>query len=506
MSDVEREVDSEVDSGVDSGNVPEYLDVLVIGAGLSGIGAGHRLQESCPWASYAIFESRDAIGGTWDLFRYPGIRSDSDMFTLGYEFRPWDGAKSIADGASIRQYIVDTAAEAGIDRRIRFGHRVVALAWSTKKSLWHVTAQNCHTGETVELTCGFVYSCTGYYRYDRGYTPTFEGLEGFAGEVVHPQHWPDDLDVTGKRVVVIGSGATAITLVPALAGSAGHVTMLQRSPTWVVSLPSRSALADRLRRVLPRRWADVAIRWANVFASQGSYFLSRRWPSLVRRGLRKGLERDLPEGYDIDTHFTPRYDPWDQRLCVATDGDLFAALRAGTASVVTDGIDRFTSTGVKLSSGAELEADVVVTATGLDMLFIGGIDVSVDGESVDPGSRLLYKGMMVEGVPNLAVALGYANASWTLKADLTSRYVCRLLDHMRATGMRQCTALNRTAHQVEGSVLGLSSGYLQRAADQMPRQGSVFPWRVHQSYLRDHRALKRSPLSDDAMVFSNPRS
>jgi monooxygenase len=484
--------------------VTEHVDVLVIGAGLSGIGAAHRLQESCPWASYVILESRDAIGGTWDLFRYPGIRSDSDMFTLGYEFRPWTGATSIADGASIREYIVDTAAEAGIDRQIRFGHRVVTLAWSTDDALWRVTAERSDTGETVELTCGFVYSCTGYYRYDRGYTPEFDGLDEYAGQVIHPQHWPEDLDVTDKRVVVIGSGATAITLIPALARDAAHVTMLQRSPTWVVSLPTRSAVADRLHRLLPRRWADIAIRWINVLTSQGSYFFSRRWPALMRKGLRKGLERELPEGYDIDTHFTPRYDPWDQRLCVATDGDLFAAIRAGTASVVTDQVERFSATGVRLVSGAELDADVVVTATGLDMLFIGGIEVSVDGEVIDPALRLLYKGMMVEGVPNLAVAIGYANASWTLKADLTSQYVCRLLDHMRATGMRQCTAVNRTAHQVEGSVLGLSSGYLQRAADRMPRQGSAFPWRVHQSYLRDHRALKRSAVSDDAMVFANP--
>jgi len=484
--------------------VSEHLDVLVIGAGLSGIGAAHRLQQSCPWVSFAIFESRDAIGGTWDLFRYPGIRSDSDMFTLGYEFRPWDGAKSIADGNSIRQYIVDTAAESGVDRRIRFGHRVASLAWSSADAVWKVTAERTDTGDTVELTCGFVFSCTGYYRYDRGYTPSFEGLDEFAGQVVHPQHWPDDLDITDKRVVVIGSGATAITLVPALAGDAAHVTMLQRSPTWVVSLPSHSRVSNRLRRMLPRRWADVAVRWANVLASQGSYFLSRRWPGLMRKGLRKGLERELPAGYDIDTHFTPRYDPWDQRLCVATDGDLFAAIRADAASVVTDEIVRFTPSGVTLASGTALDADVVVTATGLEVLFIGGIEVSVDGEAIDPASRLLYKGMMIEGVPNLAVAFGYANASWTLKADLTSQYVCRLLNHMRLTGLRQCTTVNQTAHQVEGSVLGLSSGYLQRAADQMPRQGSVFPWKVHQSYLRDHRALKRSGLDDEAMVFSNP--
>jgi monooxygenase len=485
--------------------VSEHLDVLVIGAGLSGIGAAYRLQESCPWASYAIFESRDAIGGTWDLFRYPGIRSDSDMFTLGYEFRPWDGAASIADGGSIRQYIVDTAVEAGIDRRIRFGHRVVALEWSSDEARWHVTAERSDTGEAIELTCGFVFSCTGYYRYDRGYTPDFVGLDEFSGQVIHPQHWPDDLDVTGKRVVVVGSGATAITLIPALAGDAAHVTMLQRSPTWVVSFPSRSALAHRLRRVLPSPWGDTAIRWINVLVSQGSYFLSRRWPAVMRKGLRKGLERELPDGYDIDTHFTPRYDPWDQRLCVATDGDLFAAIRSGAASVVTDEIDRFTESGIRLVSGSELDADVVVTATGLEILFIGGIDVSVDGEAVDPALQLMYKGMMVEGVPNLAVAFGYANASWTLKADLTSQYVCRLLNHMRAQGISQCMAVNRTATHVEGSMLGLSSGYLQRAADRMPRQGSVFPWRVHQSYLKDHRALKRSGLTDDAMVFTRSR-
>ena len=481
----------------------EHLDVLVVGAGLSGIGAGHYLQTKCPWASYAIFESRDAIGGTWDLFRYPGIRSDSDMFTLGYSFRPWDGEKAIADGGSILQYIKDTASVAGIDRKIRFHHRIVSADWSTDEARWHVIADRSDTGETVHLTCGFIFSCSGYYRYDHGYQPDFEGLERFAGTMVHPQAWPEDLDYAGKRIVVIGSGATAVTLIPSLATTAGHVTMLQRSPTYIATLPAKNPLANFLRRVLPSRWSGPTVRWFNAMMTQGSYQLSRRRPELMKRILRKGVERQLPEGYDVETHFTPRYDPWDQRLCVVPDGDLFKAIRAGTASVVTDRIDTFTEHGIRLESGAELDADIVVSATGLELLFIGGIELSVDGEKVDLPNRLTYKGMMLEGVPNFALAFGYTNASWTLKADLTCDHVCRLLNHLRETGERQCTPVNRDATVTTQSMLGLSSGYVQRAADIMPKQGSKFPWQVHQSYLADYRIMKRRPVTDDAMAFSN---
>jgi cation diffusion facilitator CzcD-associated flavoprotein CzcO len=483
----------------------QHLDVLIVGAGLSGIGAAQRLQTDCPWATYEIFEARDAIGGTWDLFRYPGIRSDSDMFTLGYSQRPWQGDQAIADGASILQYIRDTATDAGIDRRIRFGHRILTADWSTDDARWTVVAERTDTGERVEVTCSFLYSCSGYYRYDHGYLPDFEGMDRFEGTIVHPQAWPEDLDYAGKRIVVIGSGATAITLVPSLATTAAHVTMLQRSPTYIASLPGRNPLANGLRRILPERWSGPVVRWMNALVTQGSYQLSRRRPALMKRILRRGVARQLPAGYDVDTHFTPTYDPWDQRLCVVPDGDLFRAIRAGTASVVTDRIATFTEQGLLLESGAELEADVIVTATGLELLFLGGIELAIDGEKVDLPERLTYKGMMLEGVPNLAIAIGYTNASWTLKADLTSEYVCRLLNHLRAEGLRQCTPVNAGAAVSAQPLLGLTSGYVTRAADRMPKQGTRFPWQVHQSYLRDYRALKRSPVVDDTMVFSNPR-
>jgi cation diffusion facilitator CzcD-associated flavoprotein CzcO len=483
---------------------PEHLDVLIVGAGLSGIGAGHYVQTACPWATYAIFEARDSIGGTWDLFRYPGIRSDSDMFTLGYSFRPWDGERSIADGASILQYIKDTAAAEGIDQKIRFNHRIVRAEWSTPDARWTITAERTDTGETIELTCGFIFSCSGYYRYDHGYQPDFAGTERFAGTIVHPQAWPDDLDVAGKRIVVIGSGATAVTLVPALAEHAAHVTMLQRSPSYIVSVPAKNPLAEGLRRVLPDRWSGPAIRWLLALGTQASYHLSKRRPGLVKTVLRKGLERQLPPGYDIGTHFTPSYDPWDQRLCAVPDGDLFAAIRSGGASVVTDHVDTFTEEGLRLRSGEELEADIIVTATGLELLFMGGIELSVDGEKVDVADRLTYKGMMLEGVPNVALAIGYTNASWTLKCDLTCDYVCRLLNHMREVGMQQCTPVNHDASVRPEPLLGLRSGYIQRSADRFPKQGSKQPWKVHQSYLRDYRALKMSSVEDPAIELSNP--
>jgi monooxygenase len=488
-----------------SARLPEHLDVLIVGAGLSGIGAAHYLQTECPWADYAIFEARDSIGGTWDLFRYPGIRSDSDMHTLGYSFRPWDGEKSIADGDSILQYIKDTAAEDGIDEHIRFGHRIIAAAWFGESARWRITAQR-EDGMTFELTSSFLFSCTGYYRYDHGYLPEFAGLTDFAGTLVHPQHWPEDLDYINKRVVVIGSGATAVTLVPALARSAAHVTMLQRSPTYIASLPQRSPVAQVFRRVLPKQKAGTAAKWAHALMTQSFYAVSRRYPHHVKRFLRKGLERELPAGYDIDTHFTPRYNPWDQRFCAVPDGDLFKAIRDGGVSVVTDTIERFTRTGILLSSGQELPADIVVAATGLELLFLGGIDLTVDGAAVDPASRLTYKGMMIEGVPNLAVAIGYTNASWTLKCDLTCQYVCRVLNYMRIHGLTECVPRNTDPSVTEGGpLLGLTSGYIQRSAHLLPQQGARQPWRVHQSYLRDYRALRMSQVDDGVMEFSQPR-
>jgi monooxygenase len=483
-----------------------HLDVLIVGAGLSGIGAGHYLQTECPWATYALFEARDTIGGTWDLFRYPGIRSDSDMHTLGYSFRPWDGEKSIADGDSILQYIKDTAAESGVDSHIHFNHRITTADWSTPDSLWHVTAERTDTNETVHLTAGFLFSCSGYYRYDRGYLPAFEGMADFAGTVVHPQAWPEDLDVAGKRIVVIGSGATAVTLVPSLARSAQHVTMLQRSPTYIASLPEKSPVAALLRKVLPARQAGTATKWFHALVTQAFYQVSRRYPQLVRQLLLKGLERQLPPGYDIGTHFTPRYNPWDQRFCAVPNGDLFKSITAGTSSIVTDHIERFTEKGVLLSSGAELPADIIVTATGLELLFLGGISLSVDGEAVDPATRLTYKGMMMEGVPNQAIAIGYTNASWTLKCDLTCDYVCRLLNHMHERGLTKCVPRNRDASVGAGPLFGLTSGYIQRSAHLLPQQGTTYPWKVHQSYLRDYRALKMSGIDDSILEFSRSRA
>jgi cation diffusion facilitator CzcD-associated flavoprotein CzcO len=492
------------------GTPTEHLDVLIVGAGLSGIAAAYHVQTSCPWASYAVFEARDSIGGTWDLFRYPGIRSDSDMFTLGYSFRPWAEEQSIADGASILSYVRETAAEFGIDRRIRFGHRIVSAAWSSDDARWLITAERLDADgtvvDTVTLTCGFLFSCSGYYRYDRGYQPDFAGMDDFAGTLVHPQFWPEDLDVTGRRVVVIGSGATAVTLIPALASTAEHVTMLQRSPTYVASLPARNPLTRVVRKVVPRRWAPTTLRWMNALTTQAFFRVSKLRPQLVKRALRKGLERELPPGYDIDTHFTPTYDPWDQRLCVVPDGDLFRAIRDGRASVVTDHIDTFVPEGIRLQSGEVLPADVVVSATGLELLFIGGIEMSVDGEVVEPGERLAYKGMMLEGVPNFAMAVGYTNASWTLKAELTCGHVCRVLERMHRSGATRCVPRNTDPSVTTSPLLGLTAGYIQRSKDRFPQQGSTAPWQMHQSYLKDHRIMKRGPVDDPALEFSRPTS
>ena len=480
----------------------DHVDVLIVGAGLSGIGAAHHLQANCPGKSYAILESRDAIGGTWDLFRYPGIRSDSDMFTLGYSFRPWTAAKSIADGPAILDYVRDTASEGGIDEHIRFGHRVTRVAWSSPEARWAVTAQRTDTGETVELTASFVFSCTGYYRYDEGFTPEFPGLDKFGGKLIHPQHWPEDYDYSGKRVVVIGSGATAITLVPAMAQTAGHVTMLQRSPTYIMTLPGEDPIANAIRRVLPSKAAYAVVRWKNV-VTQGIFFgLSRRAPKLVKGMIAKMVQRQLPDNVPLDPHFTPTYNPWDQRVCLVPDGDLFKALRSGKASVATDTIETFTENGIKLASGAELEADVVVTATGLNLLALGGMEVAVDGHEIALNETIGYKGMMFSDIPNLAIALGYTNASWTLKCDLTCEYVCRLLNHMDANGYGQVTPRNHDGNLQTLPFIDLKSGYVARAIDQFPRQGIRAPWRLYQNYARDIMMLKRGALEDGAIEFT----
>jgi cation diffusion facilitator CzcD-associated flavoprotein CzcO len=489
-----------------NGEPIEHLDVLIVGAGLSGIGAAHHLQEAFPWRSYAIFEAREELGGTWDLFRYPGIRSDSDMHTLGYRFKPWTQAKAIADGPSILEYVRATAEDGGIDAHIRFRHRVVGAEWSSEESRWTVEAERVDSGEMVRVSCGYLWVCSGYYRYDEGFSPKFEGSEDFRGEIVHPQHWPEDLDYAGKRVVVIGSGATAVTLVPAMAEKAAHVTMLQRSPTYIASMPAEDPIANRLRRLLPDRAVYSIVRWKNVVLQSLVYQLSRHRPRAVKKLIRRGVERSLPAGFDIDKHFKPKYNPWDQRMCLVPNGDLFEAIREGSASVVTDTIERFTETGIKLDSGEELEADVIVTATGLNLLFLGGMQMAVDGEPVDVSERMAYKGMMLSGVPNCAFTVGYTNASWTLKADLTSEYVCRVLAHMDAHGFDKSVPEVPANGVEELPLLDFTSGYVLRSLDDFPKQGSVEPWKLRQNYVLDIRTIRRGPIDDGAMRFSSPTS
>jgi len=485
-----------------NGESSEHLDVLIVGAGLSGIGAAHHLQEAFPRKSYAILEAREDLGGTWDLFRYPGIRSDSDMHTLGYRFKPWTSDTSIAAGPSILDYVRRTAREGGIERRIRFHHRVLRAEWSSEEARWAVEAERTDRSEAVRVTCDYLWVCSGYYRYDEGFTPEFAGSEEFKGEVVHPQHWPEELDYTGKRVVVIGSGATAVTLVPAMAEKAAHVTMLQRSPTYIASMPAKDPIANGLRRFLPRKAVYPIVRWKNVLLQSAFYQLSRRRPRAVKKLIRRGVERSLPAGYDIDRHFKPKYNPWDQRMCLVPNGDLFRAIRKGSATVVTETIERFTEGGIKLDSGEELEADVIVTATGLNLLFLGGMELAVDGEPVDISKRMAYKGMMLDGVPNCAFTVGYTNASWTLKADLTSEYVCRVLAHMDAHGFRKSVPEITDPSVEEMPLLDFTSGYVQRSLDRFPKQGSKEPWKLRQNYVVDIRTIRRGPLEDGAMQFS----
>ena len=482
----------------------QHVDVLIVGAGLSGIGAAWHLKKNCPGKSYAILEGREAIGGTWDLFRYPGIRSDSDMYTLGYAFRPWKEAKAIADGPSILKYVRDTAREAGIDQHIRYRHKVKRASWSTDDAAWTVEAEVGDSGEIARFTCNFLFLCGGYYSYDGGYTPEFAGVERFKGRIVHPQAWPEDLDYAGKKVVIIGSGATAVTLVPEMAKTAGHVTMLQRSPTYMVSRPAEDAFANWLRRNLPPMLAYDVVRLRNVLMGMYFYRVSRKRPEQVKQRMVGMVREYLGPGHDIEKDYTPSYNPWDQRVCLVPDNDLFDAVKAGTASVVTDHIDSFTETGIKLKSGAELEADIIVTATGLVLKALNGIDFTVDGRHIVPADTLSYKGMMYSDVPNMASSFGYTNASWTLKADLTCEYVCRLLNHMDATGNRQCTPRNTDPDMGREPWLDFTSGYVQRAMADFPKQGGKLPWKLHQNYAKDLMTLKFGAIDDGAMVFSNP--
>ncbi len=481
----------------------EHFDVLIIGAGLSGIDAAHHLRKLCPNKTYVILEQRERIGGTWDLFRYPGIRSDSDMLTMGYSFRPWTNPKAISPGDDIRNYIADTAREEGIDRHIRFGHRIVSASWSSADAHWTIEAT--HRNHPVTLTCNFIFSCAGYYRYSSGYTPEFPGSARFRGLIVHPQAWPEDLDYAGKRVVIIGSGATAVTLVPSMAKTAAHVTMLQRSPTYIISAPEKDKVANRLRSILPSKLAYRLSRWKNIAFMTYLYQLTQRFPNFAKNGILAKVREELGPGYDVDKHFTPAYKPWEQRMCLIPDSDMFQAIKAGSASVVTGHIRTFTETGIELESGKTLEADIIVTATGLVMQAFGGVELAIDGRRVDIGQTLAYKGVMMSGVPNIASVFGYINASWTLKADLICAYVCRLLNHMDRRGMRQVTPVNRDEKPVANFVENFSSGYMQRALASWPKQGTKAPWRVYQNYFRDTFALAWKSLEDGVLTFSNPR-
>jgi cation diffusion facilitator CzcD-associated flavoprotein CzcO len=478
----------------------ESVDVLIVGAGVSGIGAAYYLQRDHPQRSYAIIEARGASGGTWDLFRFPGVRSDSDLHTFGFEFRPWRSDTAIADAESILAYLRETAAEYGIDRRIRYHTKAVAASWSSDDARWTVTTENTETGEQGTVTCRWLFAAAGYYRYDEGFTPHFEGRDRFAGPVVHPQHWPADLDYAGQRVVVIGSGATAVTLLPAMAGTAAHVTMLQRTPSYVLPVPSRDALNARLRRLLGEERAFAITRRLNIFRQVALWRLCQKYPDGARKLIRGLNARMLPAGYPVDEHFRPPYDPWDQRMCIVPDGDLFRVIREGTASVVTGHIETFTETGVLLKDGRELEADIIVTATGLNVQAIGGLTLDVDGTTVQAADRFMYKGMMLSGVPNFVFVFGYTNASWTLRVGLVCEYFTRLLRHMDVHGYGTVTPV-ADASMPAAPFTSFASGYIKRALDRLPRQGNRAPWRIAPTYSDDVKLLRRQPLDDPALRF-----
>ncbi|MEY4996017.1 MAG: hypothetical protein RLZ67_742 [Actinomycetota bacterium] len=486
----------------------EHFDVVVVGAGISGIGAGYFLQRDCPNKSFVILEGRESLGGTWDLFRYPGVRSDSDMHTLGYSFKPWTAEKSIADGPSILSYLNETVDQYALRQKIRFNTLVTAASWSSDTATWTLTATNSATNSAVTYTCNYLYMCSGYYSYKEGFTPHFPGVDTFRGTVVHPQKWPNNLDYAGKKVVVIGSGATAMTLVPAMAASANHVVMLQRSPTYVVSRPDKDSLALTLRKFLPEKVAYSVTRWKNTTLQQFVYKRTRTKPEQVKEALLKGVREALGDNYDVDTHFTPSYNPWDQRLCLVPNGDLFESIKDGKASVVTDHIARFDETGIQLQSGDRIDADIIVTATGLNLVTLGEMSFSVDGQTVDFSQTWSYKGCAYSDVPNLASSFGYINASWTLRADLTCEYVCRLLNHMDKTGTNICTP------RLRESDLGMperpwidnfSAGYMQRVMHQFPKQGDREPWINPQNYKRDKKMFRDSPIVDGVMAFEKCR-
>ncbi|MEM6318720.1 MAG: NAD(P)/FAD-dependent oxidoreductase [Bacteroidota bacterium] len=482
----------------------KHFDVLIIGAGISGISAAYYLQRDCPTKSYAILEGRQSIGGTWDLFKYPGIRSDSDMYTLGFRFRPWTSKKAIADGPSIMNYLQETIAEFNIDQHIVYEQRVVKAAWSSAEALWTLEVQQGKGGPMATYTCNFLSMCTGYYNYEAGYTPNFAGIDQFSGQVVHPQKWTEDVDYTDKKVVVIGSGATAVTLIPELAKKAQHVTMLQRSPTYMVAAPDEDGLANFLNKILPYKLAYSINRWRKILFQRFSFWLARSYPNFMKKLLIKGVKNELGTEYDVDKHFTPKYNVWDQRVCLAPNGDIFEAIKDGKASVATDHIESFVPEGIQLKSGRTLPADLVVTATGLDLKLLGGIDFSVDDEPLDLAGKVIYKSMMFSDVPNLSFAFGYTNASWTLKCDLSNSYVCRLINYMDEHDFKQCTAQQNDASLQLEDWLDFSSGYIKRKIHLLPKQGDKKPWKLKQNYLFDRMMIEYGKVDDGVMIFSKP--
>ncbi len=485
----------------------EYFDVVIVGAGLSGVGAARHLQDQCPGKRYVILEGRDSMGGTWDLFRFPGIRSDSDMHTLGYTFKPWREAKSIANGPSILKYIMETAAEESIDKHIRYRHLVRQARWSSSDANWTIEVERKGTDEMVTIRCGFILMCAGYYSYEKGYTPDFKDRERFGGEIVHPQEWPEDLEYRNKQVLVIGSGATAVTLIPAVAEDAAHVIMLQRSPSYMVSLPDTDAIANFLRKVLPEKMAYAITRWKNIRFQQMVYRRTRTNPDMVRKKLLGMIRKEMGPTYDVETHFTPRYNPWDQRLCLVPNSDFFKSVRSGNASIVTDQIDTFTEKGVLLKSGDELEADIIVTATGLSLVILGDAEIVVDGRRVDISETFSYMGMMYSDVPNLISTFGYINASWTLRADLTAEFACRVINHMHSSGFRQCTPRLRNEDKnmpARSWITAFSSGYMQRVMHLFPKQGDKAPWLNTQNYMEDKKLIRNRTIDDGVLSFSNP--
>jgi monooxygenase len=483
----------------------EHLDVVIVGAGISGISTAWHLQDRCPTKSYVILERRENIGGTWDLFKYPGIRSDSDMFTLGFRFKPWTSAKAIADGASIWNYIHEAAVENGIDKNIRTGHRVTSVDWSDADNRWTVNLE--HAGEQKQITASFLSVCSGYYNYDQGYSPQFPGAADFAGQIIHPQHWPEGLDYTGKKIVVVGSGATAITLIPSLVNEgAGHVTMLQRSPTYIGSLPLVDPIAAQANKYLPKNVAHVVNRWKAIGTATGQYQLARRFPKVFKKALRDMATRRLPEGFDYEKHFSPRYNPWDERVCLAPNGDFFKTIKAGKADVVTDVIDTFTETGIKLASGEELQADIIITATGLNMQLFGGATATRNGQPIDLTKSMTYKGLMLSGVPNLAITFGYTNASWTLKADLVSEFICRVLNYMDANGFDRVEPQHPGDSIDEEPFMDFTPGYFRRAMDTLPKSGSEAPWKLKQNYFFDLRLIRHGKVDEESLHFTKHRA